>query len=423
MRGSSRGVRSTHVPLQLRGLAVFVLLFTALVVAVPQPDVVVHAQPVPAGGTLRVNVPEAAGGKTVIGQLTVQDVLRRGYVTAWDCSSPMPEKSDLNYDGFFVPGASNRLIVTASQTGDVCFYTSARAELIVDVSAVTTAIEAITPTRFDTRDFGSMASDSTLRLNVPEAVGGKTVVGQLTVDNAARRGYVTAWDCSTPMPVKSDLNYDGTVRPVASNRLIVTADADGNVCFYTKESVDLVVDVIGVTDAVDVVANQRTDTRETGTRVERGAVGRVNVPQAAGGEMVIGQLTVDWVLGYSGYVTAWDCSEPRPLKSDLNFNGFWSEVSSNRLVVNAAENGDVCFFFKEAGALIVDVSGVSDEIEPIENRRFDTRNGSSVGLGTPPPNSHICEPGETDVVGVIYGRGPLDELGNPSYWRVPYCAD
>ncbi len=70
-----------------------------------------------------------------------------------------------------------------------------------------------------------------LRVPVPEAVGGKTVVGQLTVDRRRGAGYVTAYGCDDGLPTdptgavsRSDLNYDGSVSPVASNRLIVKAD-------------------------------------------------------------------------------------------------------------------------------------------------------------------------------------------------------
>lgn len=407
-----------------RLLAVIALAGTVAAVGAPD-DGPVAAEPIAAGQTLRINVPEARGAKTVIGQLTVDRVTQRGFVTAWDCSAPRPLKSDLNYDGFIVPTASNRLIVAAADNGDVCFYTSATAELVIDISAVTAAFEDVTVPRTDTRNSEGLAAGEVLEMRVPAAAGGKTVHGQLTVDNVTSRGYVTAWDCSEPMPVKSDLNFDGTVKPVSSNRLVVTASDLGDVCFFTMSAADLIVDVNGVTDDIDVFANQRTDSREQGTRVERGGVARVNVPQAAGAKTVFGQLTVDLVFGYSGYVTAWDCSEPRPLKSDLNFSGFWSQVASNRLVVTANAAGDMCFYFSEAGALIVDVSGVSDDVDAIPNQRFDTRTADDgfIGIGTPPPNSHICAPGETDIVGVIYGWSGYDEVGNPTYWRIPYCAD
>ena len=84
-----------------------------------------------------------------------------------------------------------------------------------------------------------------LRVSVPEAFGGKTVIGQLTVDRAQASGFVTAYPCEGGLPGKddgditrSDLNFDGTISPVASNRLIVEADDQGDVCFYLLAGCD-----------------------------------------------------------------------------------------------------------------------------------------------------------------------------------------
>jgi hypothetical protein len=44
--------------------------------------------------------------------------------------------------------------------------------------------------------------------------------------------------------------------------LIVKADEDGDVCFYTLTAAEMIVDINGVTDTgVTAIANQRTDTR------------------------------------------------------------------------------------------------------------------------------------------------------------------
>ena len=90
----------------------------------------------------------------------------------------------------------------------------------------------------------------------------KTVFGQLTVDNATEAGFVTAWNCEGPAPsAKSDLNYDGAIRPVESNRLIVDANSAGEICFFTLETVDLIIDIGGTTDDIDAIPNRRFDTR------------------------------------------------------------------------------------------------------------------------------------------------------------------
>ncbi len=112
-----------------------------------------------------------------------------------------------------------------------------------------------------------------LRVNVAEAVGGKTVLGQLAVDRVTQGGFVTAYGCDDGLPKdpqgninKADLNDNGNVTPVTSNRLIVTADNDGDICFYTSSNAEMIIDINGIADtAITPITNQRTDTRTTST--------------------------------------------------------------------------------------------------------------------------------------------------------------
>lgn len=249
---------------------------------------------VAAGGVVKVSVPEAIGGKTVVGQLTVDRAVDAGFVTAYGCADGLPtdpngkvSRSDLNYDGALSAVASNRLIVQADKNGDVCFYTLRPAALIVDLNGVSdVGVSSFANHRTDTRAFPDprVAGGGVLRVPVPEAVGGKTVVGQLTVDRATGGGYVTAYGCDDGVPVdsvgavsRSDLNYDGAVTPVASNRLIVKADADGDVCFFTLRPAALIVDVNGVSDTgISSFPNHRTDTRNQ--VLPPGSITSLNVP-------------------------------------------------------------------------------------------------------------------------------------------------
>ncbi|MEL6893653.1 MAG: hypothetical protein AAFP84_18820, partial [Actinomycetota bacterium] len=149
----------------------------------------VQAQ-VEAGSTLKVNVINAVGGKTVLGQLTMDQAAGPGFFTAYGCADGPPRdasgninKSDLN---FVTPApVSNRLIVSADNNGDICIFTLVDAHIIVDVFAVTDAISTFNNQRTDTRPGRRTAAGSTLRVQVPNAVGGKTVLGQLTMDQAA----------------------------------------------------------------------------------------------------------------------------------------------------------------------------------------------------------------------------------------------
>ena len=143
-------------------------------------------------------------------------------------------------------------------------------EVLVAAALATTTVVATLPQAPVQAAAGSVAAGWVVRVPVPDAIGGKTVIGQLTVDRATESGFVTAYGCDDGIPTnsggtttRSDLNFDGRVTPAASNRLIVQADADGDVCFYTSARVDMIVDVNAVSFDVGINSfpNRRTDTR------------------------------------------------------------------------------------------------------------------------------------------------------------------
>ncbi len=393
----------------------------------------------PAGAVVRVSVPEAVGGKTVIGQLAVDGVTSAGWATAYPCDDGLPRTSDgqasradLNYDGRIASAWSNRLIVEADDDGDVCVVSLRPAAVVVDINAVTfdTGISSFANRRTDTRTNVSpiLAAGQELRVHVPEAVGGKTVVGNVAVDRVAAAGFVTAYGCDDGVPRgtdgvgRADLNFDGRVTPVWSNRLVVEADADGEVCFVASKAASIIVDVNGVSEVgLFSFDNRRIDTRSSATPVlAAGGVLRVPVPEAVGGETVIGQIAVDRVT-QGGFVTAYPCDAGLPRgadgsvsRADLNFDGRVAPVWSNRLVVEADADGDMCLYTSAAAALIVDVNAVSDVgIFSFANRRTDTRvgdvqlEGGSGGTGGVPSwPVYVTRPGVTGVA-ALTGR-PAD---------------
>lgn len=372
----------------------------------------IAAQLVAAGGVVRIAVPEAFGGKTVIGQLAVDEAREPGFITAYGCANGLPRdttgqitRADLNYSGSITATWSNRLIVQADGNGDICFYALTPVELIIDINGISfdTGISSFPNRRTDTRlatserAAGQISGGKTLRLVIDAAVGGKTVIGHLAVDGVSELGFVTAYPCATGIPLdsmaavdRSDLNYIGTVAATWSNRLVVEADAKGAVCFFTSARAHLVVDINGVTDAgITAYANRRTDTR-TGAGlplvapIAAGATLRLRVPEAEGGRIVLGQLAVDHVQA-PGFVTAYPCADGIPVnvageidRSDLNYNGDVARTWSNRLIVAADINGEICLFSSAVAEMIVDINGVSaiEGITPFPNRRTDTRFGA-----------------------------------------------
>ncbi len=371
---------------------------------------------IPAGSALKVHVPDAIGAKTVIGQLTVDRALGAGFITAYPCAGGLPTdsggsptRSDLNFNGSINPVASNRLIVEADADGNICLYTNRPTALIVDVNAVSfdTGFTSFDNRRHDTRRPApnsppNLRVGQTLRLSVPEAVGGQTVAGQVTVDRTLGAGFITAYPCADGLPggeawpARSDLNFNSIIDPIGSNRLVVEADAAGEICFYTSRPSDLIVDLNAVAgDGIGSFPNRRRDTRgplfTSPPALGEGDILRVNVPQARGGNRtVIGQVTVDRTRS-AGFVTAYPCAaglpggQAGPTRSDLNFNSAVDPVVSNRLIVEADADGDICLYTSAPADLIVDINAVATTgILSFPNQRTDTRHpGSSTEVTWP----------------------------------------
>ena len=108
-----------------------------------------------------------------------------------------------------------------------------------------------------------------LRVSVPEAVGGKTVVGQLTVDRAVGAGYVTAYGCDDGIPTDAD----GTVSQIRPQlrrqrltRVVEPADRQGRrqrrrLLLHLRPTA-LIVDINAVSDVgISSFPNYRIDTR------------------------------------------------------------------------------------------------------------------------------------------------------------------
>jgi hypothetical protein len=276
-----------------------------------------------------------------------------------------------------------------------------------------------------------------LRVHVADAFGGKTVIGQLTVANATAAGHVTAFACDLGLPVdrngrliRSDLNYFGDVAPIWSNRLVVEADDDGDVCFFTLQTVDMIVDVNAVSFDTGIASfpNRRTDTR-TGTPapLEAGDTLRLHVPEATDAKTVIGQLTVAGA-DRPGHITAYPCADGPPTtggrvsRSDLNYFGDLAPIWSNRLIVQADDDGNICLDALTAVDLVVDVNGVSDTgIVSFPNRRTDTRSGTPAPLEAGDTlQLHVPEANDAKTV---IGQLTVADADRPGHITAYPCAD
>jgi hypothetical protein len=287
-----------------------------------------------------------------------------GYVTAYPCDAALPATSNLN------PAAAhdvtNAAIVPLGD-GDVCFFASADTDLLVDLNgwltpAAPVGLQPVTPRRLvDTRSGlgGSTRLAAEQTIAVPAVAPGSTATAvqlNVTAVDPAADGFVTAWPCGGPPPIVSNLNPStGITRP---NLVNVRVGAQGDVCIYTKQATDLLVDVLaeyrpGAAARFAPIAPQRVlDTR---LEPRPGVAGQAVA--IALGAVTAAQVNVTVTeTSAPGYATVYPClSSPLPTASNLNFTA--SESTANAGVMQPGR-GHGCVWTSTAADVVVDVSGV-----------------------------------------------------------------
>jgi hypothetical protein len=220
----------------------------------------------PGGGTIELHVGGRGGvpggAAAAVLNVTAVDAQGPGFVTVWPCGESRPNASSLNY----VPGQTvpNAVIAKIGATGDVCLFSQAAIDLVVDVNGFFPAGSAfgpLTPARlmesrlgpgFVTVDGrfaggGVVAAGGTVELQVGGRGGvpatATAAVLNVTAVDAKGPGFLTVWPCGEPRPNASSLNYSpGQTVP---NAVITKIGINGTVCLFTQAPTDLVVDVTG----------------------------------------------------------------------------------------------------------------------------------------------------------------------------------
>src|SRR5688500_4254964 len=130
---------------------------------------------------------------------------------------------------------------------------------VVSVSVIASAVAL--PTNV-TAAPPRQAAGKVVEVTIPEAVGGKVVIGNLAVDEQGGDGFVTAYPCDQPRPLRSDLN--AVAGPPQSNRFIGAADPNGRLCFASNVAAHMIFDAHAVLANAITIPHRRTDTRTGG---------------------------------------------------------------------------------------------------------------------------------------------------------------
>jgi hypothetical protein len=224
-----------------------------------------------AGGTRNVQVTGIgaipAGAIGAVLNVTVANPGAPGYLTAYPQGGSAPTASNLDYGAGQV--TANRVIVPLSPGGGIAVYSSARADVIVDVSGYYSApaISATgsqfnaepAPVRIcDTRASAAknqcsgrtIAAGQTLTVPViglaasGVPVGATAVVVNLTGISPTQPTFLTVFAALPRPAATSDL--DPAVQEVRANLVVATLSHNGTISIYNSGgNIDVIVDVLG----------------------------------------------------------------------------------------------------------------------------------------------------------------------------------
>ncbi len=326
----------------------------------------------PAGGIVRVPIAGRVGipadARAVVANVTLVGPDAPGYATVYPCTPQVPDVSVLNYAAGQT--VANNAVVTLSPAGELCVYTYAGADILVDVTgwlgtSGQSRMVPLGPTRtVDTRSGqgGSrrVAAGSTTRFDLTASLAPQStaIALNLTAVAPATAGYLTVYPCGRGRPATSSLNFAaGETRP---NNAIVATD-DGSICVFSDTDADILVDVTASfgpngLGLVPVDPVRLLDTRSTapfaGNEIRGYSSLGTRLSPLTPRSASVNVTALDQPV--AGFVTTFDCVT---LRETSTLNPLPGSVSANGAVVPLLGGDRSCLMSSSGGNLIVDLNG------------------------------------------------------------------
>jgi hypothetical protein len=313
-----------------------------------------------AGTTVTVDLAPyvPAGTTAVAANLTAVGALATGYLTAYPCDRGRAEVSSVNFSAGSTRGALAIVPVSAART--LCVFTSADADLLVDLQgafvADGTRFAPLAPDRLlDTRASGRAAVHT---IAAPSGVAAVAVT--LTATRPAGGGFLTAYPCGSSPPEVSSVNF-GRGETVAGAAIVPTGSG-GAICVSTDADVDVIVDVTGTfstAGGLRFVPAEPTRTYDTRTGIggwtpihgtDQVTDVRVAPPGAAA---VTGTIALVGPTA-TAYATAFGCG---PLPPTSSVNAERGDLLANAVNVGVDPAGRLCVLASAATHVLFDTTG------------------------------------------------------------------
>jgi hypothetical protein len=341
---------------------------------------------------LEVKMTDLAGFVPALGvgavslNVTVTNPAEAGFVTVYPCGA-----RDLVASVNYLAGqtVSNAVIAPVSGTGTVCFFSNVPTDIVVDVNGWMTSGRGFTGVSqqriFDTRPDNSpdalltvqktpISGGTSVQVHVTGVAGVPAGVGAVSLNvgatNSAAGGFITVSPCGT-REVVSNVNF--AAGETVSNAVVATVSADGNVCFFSSATADLVVDIngwfSGTSDYTGVTPTRVFDTRagespDAIRNVTKAKIGGATYLQVQMTDLA-GRVPATRVSAVSlnvavtnpeaaGFVTVYPCGS---LNVVSNLNYVAGQTVSNAALVPVSASGTVCFYSMVPTDIVVDLNG------------------------------------------------------------------
>lgn len=319
------------------------------------------------------------GVTALVLNVTATEPQTAGYLTVFPCGQEPPNSSNLNFAaGQTVPNLVVVDLVGWPVTGTVCIFSSTGTQILADVTGfyltngLTTGGSLMnslaTPQRvLDTRATGKIAAGTVRRVQMTGASGipatGVTAVTMnITAVNGAGVGYLTAFPCDRAQPNASNVNF--IADRAVPNAAIVGLSADGGLCVFSSETVDVLIDVNGYLAATGLLYfpsaptrlwDNRTNTF-AGETVPRKLPGGQNFRYSYGSANVVLMLNITAVdQDSAGFITVYPCDQGLPNASNLNYTA--NEAIANTVIVKTDNSGQFCVYTTARLNFIIDANG------------------------------------------------------------------
>ena len=325
-----------------------------------------------AGGVVRVPVAGRAGipgdARAVVANITLVGPDAPGFATVYPCTAQVPDVSVLNHAA--AQTVANNTIATLSAAGELCVFTSAGADVLVDITgwlgpSGSSRLVPLGPTRtVDTRAGlgGSrrVAAGSTTRFDLAPALAPRStaIALNLTAVAPSAAGFLTAYPCARGRPDTSSLNFAaGETRP---NNAIVATD-DGSICVYADAATDILIDVTGAFGPnglglvpVDPVRlfDTRRNTPLTAAEIRSFSTMGTRLSPLTPRSASVNVTALDH--RDAGFVSTFDCAD---LRDTSTLNPAPGSVSANGAIVPVVGGDRSCLMSSSGGNLIVDLTG------------------------------------------------------------------